>query len=46
MSITIDYETEQQLEVDYERIIREIIEESLDYEGVPLRGGNQRSHNG
>ena len=35
MSITIDYETEQQLEVDYERIIREIIEESLDYEGCP-----------
>lgn len=35
MTITIEYETEKQLGIDYERIIREIIEESLEYEGCP-----------
>ena len=35
MSITIDYETEKQLGIDYEKIIKEIVEEALDYEGCP-----------
>ncbi len=35
MTITIEYETEKQLGIDYERIIREIIEEALEYEGCP-----------
>ncbi|MGI5947516.1 MAG: rRNA maturation RNase YbeY [Lachnospiraceae bacterium] len=35
MSITIEYETEKQLGIDYEKIIKEIVEEALDYEGCP-----------
>ena len=35
MTISIEYETEKKLELDYERIIREIILASLDYEECP-----------
>ncbi|MFV0344039.1 MAG: rRNA maturation RNase YbeY [Anaerocolumna sp.] len=35
MSIIIDYETEKKLELDYETIIREVVEKSLDLENCP-----------
>ena len=35
MTISIEYETEKKLELDYDRIIREIILASLDYEECP-----------
>lgn len=35
MTIEIEYEAEQQLDLPYEEIIRKVIEESLDYEGCP-----------
>lgn len=35
MTIEIEYEAEQQLDLPYEEIIREVIEASLDYEGCP-----------
>ena len=37
MSITIDYEQRSSLGIDYEKIIKEIVEEALDYEAVPMR---------
>ena len=35
MTISIEYETDKKLELDYDRIIREIILASLDYEECP-----------
>ncbi len=35
MTITIDYEAEKKLKIPWEKIIREIIEESLSYEECP-----------
>lgn len=35
MTINIEYETEKQLEFDYEKIINEIVEAALDYEKCP-----------
>lgn len=35
MTITIDYEAEKRLDIPYEKIIREIVEESLEYEDCP-----------
>lgn len=35
MTINIEYETEKQLELDYEAIINEIVEAALDYEKCP-----------
>ncbi|MDO4268283.1 MAG: rRNA maturation RNase YbeY [Eubacteriales bacterium] len=35
MTISIEYETEKKLEIDWERIIRQIIPAALDYEGCP-----------
>lgn len=35
MTINIEYEAEKQLELPYEKIIKEIVEESLDYEQCP-----------
>lgn len=35
MAINIEYETEKQLPVDYEKIIRDIIPAALDYEQCP-----------
>ena len=35
MTITIDYEAEKKLEISWEKIIRDIIEEALNYEECP-----------
>lgn len=35
MTIGIEYEAEKKLDLDHEAIIREIVEEALDYEGCP-----------
>lgn len=35
MTINIDYEAERELAIPWEKIIREIVEEALDYEGCP-----------
>lgn len=35
MTINIEYETEKQLGLDYEKIIRAVVEKSLDYEKCP-----------
>lgn len=35
MTISIEYETDKKLDLDYDRIIREIILASLDYEKCP-----------
>lgn len=35
MTITIEYEAEKQLDLPYEEIIREVVNESLDYEKCP-----------
>lgn len=35
MTITIEYEAEKRLDIPYEEIIREIVEESLEYEDCP-----------
>ncbi len=35
MTITIEYETEKKLNIDYEKIIRQIIPAALDYEECP-----------
>lgn len=35
MTINIEYETEQKLELPYEEIIKEIVEAALDYEDCP-----------
>lgn len=35
MTINIDYEAERELAISWEKIIREIVEEALDYEGCP-----------
>ena len=33
MTIEIEYEAEKKLELPYETIIRDVIEETMDYEG-------------
>ena len=35
MTITIEYEAEKQLDLPYEEIIRDVVNESLDYEKCP-----------
>lgn len=35
MTITIEYEAEKKLELPYKKIIQEIVEEALEYEGCP-----------
>lgn len=35
MTVTIDFETERSPKLDYERIINEVIEAAMDYEGCP-----------
>lgn len=35
MTITIEYEAEKQLDLPYEEIIRDVVNESLDYEECP-----------
>ena len=35
MTIEIEYEAEQQLDLPYEEIIRQVVEASLDYEACP-----------
>ena len=35
MTIEIEYEAEKKLELPYETIIRDVIEEAMDYEGCP-----------
>lgn len=35
MTINIEYETDKQLEADYETIIKSVINESMDYENCP-----------
>ena len=35
MTINIDYEAEKKLDLPYEKIITEIVEEALDYENCP-----------
>ncbi|RGZ01491.1 rRNA maturation RNase YbeY [Clostridium sp. AM58-1XD] len=35
MTVNIEYEAEKKLELPYETIIRDVVEESLDYEGCP-----------
>ena len=35
MTINIEYETEQKLNLDYEKVINEIVEAALDYEKCP-----------
>lgn len=35
MTINIEYETDKQLETDYEKIITKVVEKSLDYEKCP-----------
>ena len=35
MTVTIEYETEERLEVPYEEIIRNVVEEALDYVECP-----------
>ena len=35
MTIEIEYEAEKKLDLPYEKIIRDVIEEAMDYEGCP-----------
>ena len=35
MTIEIEYEAEKKLDLSYEKIIRDVIEEAMDYEGCP-----------
>ncbi len=35
MTISIEYEAEKKLELPYERIIRDVVEEAMDYEACP-----------
>ena len=35
MTIDIEYEAEKKLDLPYEKIIRDVIEEAMDYEGCP-----------
>ena len=35
MTIEIEYEAERKLDLPYEKIIRDVIEEAMDYEGCP-----------
>ena len=35
MTVNIEYEAEKKLGVDYDSIIRQVVEEALDYEGCP-----------
>lgn len=35
MTINIDFETEKRLQLDWEKIIRDIVEAAIDYEGCP-----------
>ena len=35
MTINIDYEAEKKLDIPYEKIITEIVEDALDYENCP-----------
>lgn len=35
MTVTIEFETEKRLNLDFEAIIREIVEAAMDYEGCP-----------
>ena len=39
MTITIEYEAEKQLDLPYEDIIRDVVNESLDYEKCPYEAG-------
>ena len=35
MTINIEYETEKKLDLDYETIIRQVVEKAMDYEKCP-----------
>ena len=37
MTIEIEYEAEKKLDLPYEKIIRDVIEEAMDYEAAPTR---------
>ena len=41
MTINIEYEAEKKLNLPYESIIEDVVNASLDYEKMPLRGRGQ-----
>ena len=46
MTVTIEYEAEERLEVPYEEIIRNVVEEALDYVECPYDAGGKRGPDG
>ena len=41
MTINIEYEAEEKLDLDYEKIITDVVNEAVDYEKCPYEAGYQ-----